>query len=127
MKIIISEKQLRTLLFENNNFEKYTEPFNDEMSKYINLDWAYMEFWDLETDKVYDRKHYYIDIDEDWEEDNWIFSLGNEENNEYELFYDKWLLRDEIVKFPLLKFEKLLSDWFMKTYGYKLYKVDGSR
>lgn len=112
------------LIFEDSKWNQYVNLFDGEMSYLENLNSSDREYWDSDTDEVYDRKNYYFDVPEDWEDNWWIFSLGNEnQNNEYELFYNKEILLDEISKFPPSKFGKLLSNWFTKNYGYKLYKL----
>jgi hypothetical protein len=121
MKIIINENQYRLILESKENLE---DEFDEIMKPYSNMTNSVREFWDDDTYEAYDRENYYLDIDEDWEEDRFVFSLGEpNDNNEYELLYDTFMLKDVMLFFPKKRFEELLKKWFQKTYGNKIYKV----
>ncbi len=121
MKIIINENQYRLILESKENLE---DEFDEIMKPYSNMTNSVREFWDYRTDEVYDRENYYLDIDEDWEDGRFVFSLGEpNDNNEYDLIYDNFMLEDVMSFFPKKTFEELLKNWFQKTYGNKIYKV----
>jgi hypothetical protein len=121
MKIIINENQYRLILESKENLE---DEFDEIMKPYSNMTNSVREFWDYRTDEVYDRENYYLDIDEDFEDNRFVFSLGEpNDNNEYDLMYDDFMLDDVMSFFPKKRFEELLKKWFQKTYGNKIYKV----
>jgi hypothetical protein len=88
-----------------------------------NIDISFREVLDDDYNPT-DVENYYLDIDEDWEENRFVFSLGEpNNNNEYDLVYDEFMLEDVIPFFPKKTFDKLLKNWFQKTYGNKIDKV----
>jgi hypothetical protein len=104
--------------------ETLEDDFDEKMKPYSNITSSVREFWDEDTNETYDRENYYLDIDEDWENDWFVFSLGEpNDNNEYNLLYNNIELKDVKIFFPKKTFDKLLKNWFQKTYGNKIYKV----
>jgi len=104
--------------------ETLEDDFDEKMKPYSNMNSSFREVWDDDTNETYDRENYYLDIDEDGENDWFVFSLGEpNDNNEYDLLYNNIELKDVKIFFPKKTFDKLLKNWFQKTYGNKIYKV----
>jgi hypothetical protein len=81
--------------------ETLEDDFDEIMKPYSNMDSSFREVWDDDTNETYDVENYYLDIDEDGEGNRFVFSLGEpNNNNEYDLVYDKFMLEGIISFFP---------------------------
>jgi len=113
MKIIINE----------NHFEKLEKMFDKYMEEYTNLTYNEREYYDDDW-KYYMAYSFYDDIDEDWEDDEFVFKIfEDEDGNNWYLEYYGWKLKGVISLFGLSMFEKLLKPWFEKNYGFKIINV----
>lgn len=110
MKIIITET----------HFEKLNKFFDKSMSDYVKLESDEREYY---TDDwgYYSALAFYKDIDEDWEDDEFVFKIFDAEDGDgWNLEYYGWELKSVINLFGKEMFEKLLKPWFEKTYDFKI-------
>jgi hypothetical protein len=113
MKIIINE----------NHFEKLEKMFDKTMEEYTNLTYNEREYYD-EDWEYYVGLSFYKDIDEDWEDDEFVFKIFEPKyGDDWYLEYYGWKLKGVISMFGLSMFEKLLKPWFEKNYGFKIIDV----
>jgi hypothetical protein len=113
MKIIINE----------NHFEKLEKMFDKYMEEYTNLTYNEREYYDSDWGE-YIGYSFYDDIDEDYEDDEFVFKVFEpEDGDDWYLEYYGWKLKGVISMFGLSMFEKLLKPWFEKNYGFKIIDV----
>lgn len=126
-------KLLLSIINEGMSYDNLKSEFDEQMNQ-IGLNKlipSVREYYDENTDETYDRLHFYKkndyddeddlenEIDEDdWENDWWIFSLGNENNNKYDLYYNQedTMIEDMVSKFPKNRVNEFLPIWFTETY-----------
>jgi hypothetical protein len=112
MKIIVTESHL----------DKLEKMFDKSMEKYVNLTYNEREYYD--SDWGYNMGlAFYEDIDEDWDDDNFVFRMFEPEDKIWVLEYYGYPIKDVIALFGESMFEKLLKPWFEKNYGYKITNV----
>jgi hypothetical protein len=118
MKIIITENQLEKLTSKLKNI------FEDRMQPFIKLMRGEREYVDEEYN-TYLVYVYYVDIETDWEDDEFIFLAipVDDDHTSFKLEYNKFNLRDVYSLFGKNKFEELLKDWFERNYGLKISSV----
>lgn len=74
-------------------------------------------------------ENFYIDIEEDWENDDWVLQYQEEPGDIGKpdelpiLRYGEWEFRNIISLLGKDKFESLLGDWFTDTYGWSVKTV----
>jgi hypothetical protein len=112
MKIIINE----------NHFEKLENMFDKYMEEYTNLTYNEREYYDSDWG-YHVGLAFYTDIDEDWEDDLFLFKIFEPKDNGFILEYFGFSLQSEIGLFGKSMFEKLLKPWFEKNYGFKIIDV----
>ena len=108
-------------------FEKLMEP-------YSNLDHSEKsyDYWAQEKgDYVdWDVINFYNDIEEDYEDDDWVMQQQNEPGDEGEEDNLPILRYGEHYSFPNIEtmfnqyFDELLKDWFEKIYGYHVKTIE---
>jgi hypothetical protein len=108
-------------------FEKLMEP-------YSNLDHSEKsyDYWAQEKgDYVdWDVINFYNDIEEDYEDDDWVMQYQNEPGDEGEEDNLPILRYGEHYSFPNIEtmfnqyFDELLKDWFEKIYGYHVKTIE---
>ena len=115
-------------------YDKLFSIFDKVMQPYSNLDHTEKsyDYWVQEKGGYvdWDVLNFYHDIEEDYEDDDWVMQYQNEPGDEG---------RDEDL--PILRygkgysfpseesmfgqyFEKLLKDWFEKTYGFEVKTIE---
>lgn len=112
--------------------ERLMELFSNLMKEYTYLDEAERSYDYYLYDKLryvdFNVINYYRDIDEDWEDDSWVFQVQYDRGDvgvDFELpilRYAEWAGQGEFsnVKSMFGKhFEPLLKEWFTKTYNPK--------
>lgn len=116
MKIIINENQLDKIM------GKLKPLFDSEMEEFKNLIEIQREYEDWDTGDVYMAYVYYVDPEVDWEDDEFVFKIIpiDEDNDLFNLEYDRWMFRNIIPLFNKNIFEVLFKDWFEKTYKQKI-------
>ena len=111
-------------------YDKLYSVFEEMMGEYSNLDHTEKsyDYWVQEKGRYVDSNvlNFYVDIDEDYEDDDWIMQYQDEPGDYVKeedlpiLTYGKgYSFPDEESMFGRY-FEKLLKDWFEKVYGYKV-------
>ena len=113
MKYKIDDKRLKSV-------------FANLMSEWSTLEMAgrSYDFWNQDKGRYadIDVENFYKNVDEDWEDDQWIlqYQEGRGDIGEnYELpilRYGEWWFRTIIAMFGKELFEELLGDWFQTTY-----------
>ena len=104
------------------------------MEPYSNLDHTEKsyDYWVQEKGRYvdFDTTNFYHDIEEDWENDDWVVQYQDEPGDEG-VEEDLPILRyGENYSFPNIEtmfnqyFDDLLKDWFKKTYGFEVKTID---
>ena len=103
------------------------------MEEYSNLDHTEKsyDYWVQEKDGYvdWDVLNFYHDIEEDYEDDDWVMQYQNEPGDEGRPEDLPTLTYGKGYSFPAEEsmfgkyFEELLKDWFEKVYGYKVKTV----
>lgn len=118
----------------NIKYDKLYSVFEKLMKSYSNLEYTEKsyDYWVQEKgDYVdFDVINFYKDIEEDYEDDDWVMQYQNEPGDEV-IVEDLPVLRyGEHYSFPNREkmfepyFEKLIKDWFERTYGFKVKTID---
>ena len=117
----------------NIKYDKLYSIFDKMMNPYANLDSTIRtyDYWVQEESRYVDLEvlNFYEDIDEGWEDDDWILQYqdrpGDEGNDE-----DLPILRYSEYYFKTLNtmfgdhLNGLLKDWFEKTYNHKVKTIE---
>lgn len=117
----------------NIKYDKLFSTFEKMMEEYSNLDYTEKsyDYWVQEKGRYvdFDVLNYYHDIENDFEDDDWVIQYqdrpGDEGRNE-----DLPILRYGEYSFTTTQsmfgnhFESLLKDWFEKTYNHKVKTVE---
>lgn len=113
-------------------YDKLVSSFEKIMKEYTNLDYTEKSYddWVFDDNKYIDMNviNFYLDIDEDYEDDNWVMQ-----------YQDNSLKKGADELLPILRygypfntpqimfnqyFDKLLKDWFEKVYGYNVKTIE---
>jgi hypothetical protein len=116
-------------------YEKLFSTFEKMMKEYSNLDHTEKsyDYWVQEKgDYVdWDVLNFYHNIEEDYEDDDWVMQYQNEpgdEGREEDLpilrYADGYSFKSEQSMFGQY-FDELLKDWFEKVYGHNVKTVEG--
>jgi hypothetical protein len=114
-------------------YEKLFSTFENMMEGYSNLDYTEKSYdsWVFEKNRYIDLNviNFYHDIEEDYEDDDWVMQYQNEpgdEGREEDLpilrYGDGYSFKSEQSMFGHY-FDELLKDWFEKVYGHKVKTV----
>jgi hypothetical protein len=114
----------------NIKYDKLLSTFEKMMEEYSNLDHTEKsyDYWVQEKDGYvdWDVLNFYHDIEEDYEDDDWVMQYQNEPGDEGRPEDLPTLTYGKGYSFPAEEsmfgkyFEELLKDWFEKVYGYKV-------
>lgn len=113
MKYIIDDARLKSVFA--NLMSEWSELEKNERS---------YDFWNQDKGRYadIDVDNFYMNVDEDWEDDQWILQYQKtpgDVGEGYELpilRYGEWWFRNLIAMFGKNLFEELLGDWFQTTY-----------
>ena len=116
------------------NYDKLLSTFEKMMKPYSDLEYTEKsyDYWVQEKgDYVdWDVLNFYNDIEEDYEDDDWIMQYQNEPGNEGQpedlpiLRYGDGYSFKSVQSMFSQYFDKLLKDWFEKVYGYNVKTVE---
>ena len=111
-------------------YNKLFSTFEKMMEEYSNLDHTEKsyDYWVQEKGRYvdFDVVNFYQDIDEDYEDDDWVMQYQNEPGDEGRDEDLPTLTYGKGYSFPTEEamfgkyFEGLLKDWFEKVYGYNV-------
>jgi hypothetical protein len=115
-------------------YDKLYSVFEKLMEPYSNLDHTEKsyDYWVQEKGRYvdFDTTNFYHDIEEDWENDDWVVQYQDEPGDEG-VEEDLPILRyGENYSFPNIEtifnqyFDDLLKDWFEKVYGYHVKTIE---
>lgn len=115
-------------------YDKLFSTFEKMMEQYSNLDYTQKsyDYWVQEKgDYVdWDVLNFYHDIEEDYEDDDWVIQYqyepgdeGREEDLPILRYGDGYSFKSVQSMFSQY-FDKLLKDWFEKVYGYNVKTVE---
>ena len=115
-------------------YNKLFSTFEKMMEEYSNLDHTEKsyDYWVQEKGRYvdFDTTNFYHDIEEDWENDDWVVQYQDEPGDEG-VEEDLPILRyGENYSFPNIEtmfnqyFDDLLKDWFKKTYGFEVKTIE---
>ena len=115
-------------------YDKLYSVFEKLMEPYSNLDHTEKsyDYWVQEKGRYvdFDTTNFYHDIEEDWENDDWVVQYQDEPGDEG-VEEDLPILRyGENYSFPNIEtmfnqyFDDLLKDWFKKTYGFEVKTIN---
>ncbi len=115
-------------------YDKLFSIFDKVMQPYSNLDHTEKsyDYWVQEKgDYVdWDVLNFYNDIEEDYEDDDWVMQYQSEPGDEGEEEDLPILRYGEHYSFPNIEsmfsqyFDELLKDWFEKVYGYNVKTIE---
>jgi hypothetical protein len=114
-------------------YEKLFPTFEKMMEEYSHLDYTEKsyDYWEHEKGRYVDLNviNFYVDIDEGYEDDDWIMQY-QDEPGDYSQPEDLPILTyGKGYSFPAEEsmfgkyFEELFKDWFEKVYGYNVKTV----
>ncbi len=111
-------------------YDKLYSIFDKVMQPYSNLDHTEKsyDYWVQEKGGYvdFDVINFYHDIDEDYEYDDWVMQYQNKPGDEVKKEDLPILTYGPNYSFPNVEsmfgqyFERLLKDWFEKTYGFEV-------
>jgi hypothetical protein len=111
-------------------YEKLFSTFENMMEEYSHLDYTEKsyDYWVQEKGGYvdWDVLNFYHDIEEDYEDDDWVMQYQNEPGDEGRDEDLPILTYGKGYSFPSEEsmfghhFDGLLKDWFEKVYGYKV-------
>lgn len=111
-------------------YDKLFSIFDKVMQPYSNLDHTEKsyDYWVSEKGRYvdFDVVNFYYDIDEDYEDDDWVMQYQNEPGDIGDEKDLPILTYSPNYSFPNVEsmfgqyFEKLIKDWFEKTYGFEV-------
>jgi hypothetical protein len=114
-------------------YEKLFSTFENMMEGYSNLDYTEKSYdsWVFEKNRYIDLNviNFYHDIEEDYEDDDWVMQYQNEPGDEGRPEDLPTLTYGKGYSFPVEEsmfgkyFEQLLKDWFEKVYGHNVKTV----
>jgi hypothetical protein len=115
-------------------YDKLYSIFEKLMEPYSNLDHTEKsyDYWVQEKGRYvdFDTTNFYHDLEEDWENDDWVVQYQDEPGDEG-VEEDLPILRyGENYSFPNIEtmfnqyFDDLLKDWFEKTYGFEVKTIE---
>lgn len=117
-------------------YDKLFSAFEKLMEPYSNLDHTEKsyDYWVQEKGGYVDSNvlNFYVDIDEDYEDDDWIMQY-QDEPGDYDYVKEEdlpVLTYGKGYSFPNIEtmfnqyFDELLKDWFEKTYGFEVKTID---
>jgi hypothetical protein len=108
-------------------FEKLMEPYSNLDHTEKSYDYWVQEKGDYVD---WDVINFYNDIEEDYEDDDWVMQYQNEPGDEGEEDNLPILRYGEHYSFPNIEtmfnqyFDELLKDWFEKIYGYHVKTIE---
>ena len=104
------------------------------MAPYSNLDHTEKsyDYWVQEKGRYvdFDVINFYQDIENDWEDDDWVMQYQNEPGDVGDYGKIPILRYGEHYSFPNIEtmfnqyFDNLLKDWFEKTYGFEVKTIE---
>jgi len=116
-------------------YDKLFSTFEKMMEQYSNLDYTEKSYdsWVFEKNRYIDLNviNFYHDIEEDYEDDDWVMQYQDEPGDEGRPEDLPTLTYGKGYSFPTEEsmfgkyFEQLLKDWFEKVYGHKVKTVVG--
>ena len=116
-------------------YDKLFSTFEKMMEQYSNLDYTEKSYdsWVFEKNRYIDLNviNFYHDIEEDYEEDDWVMQYQDEPGDEGREEDLPILRYGKGYSFPVEEsmfgqyFDELLKDWFEKVYGYNVKTVIG--
>lgn len=115
-------------------YDKLYSIFEKLMDPYTNLEYTKKsyDYWVQEKGRYvdFDTTNFYHDLEEDWENDDWVVQYQDEPGDEG-AEEDLPILRyGENYSFPNIEtifnqyFDDLLKDWFEKVYGYHVKTIE---
>jgi hypothetical protein len=115
-------------------YDKLYSIFEKLMDPYTNLEYTKKsyDYWVQEKGRYvdFDTTNFYHDLEEDWENDDWVVQYQDEPGDEG-VEEDLPILRyGENYSFPNIEtifnqyFDDLLKDWFEKVYGYHVKTIE---
>jgi hypothetical protein len=119
----------------NIKYDKLVFAFEKMMEPYSNLDHTQKsyDYWVQEKGGYvdWDVLNFYHNIEEDYEDDDWVMQYQNEPGDEGRpedlptLTYGKGYSFPNIETMFNQYFNELLKDWFEKTYGFEVKTIVG--
>jgi len=118
----------------NIKYDKLLSTFEKMMEEYSNLDHTEKsyDYWVQEKDGYvdWDVLNFYHDIEEDYEDDDWVMQYQNEPGDEGRpedlpilRYGDGYSFKSEQSMFGHY-FDELLKDWFEKVYGHNVKTIE---
>ena len=114
-------------------YDKLFSTFEKMMEEYSNLDHTEKSYdsWVFEKNRYIDLNviNFYHDIEEDYEDDDWVMQYQDEPGDEGRPEDLPMLTYGKGYSFPAEEsmfgkyFEELFKDWFEKVYGYNVKTV----
>ena len=115
-------------------YDKLFSAFEKMMEPYSNLDRTEKsyDYWVQEKGRCvdFDVINFYQDIDEDYEDDDWVMQYQNEPGYVGDYGKIPILRYGEHYSFPNIEtmfnqyFDDLLKNWFKKTYGFEVKTIE---
>lgn len=115
----------------NIKYDKLLSTFEKMMEEYSKMDYTY-DYWVQEKSRYvdFDVINYYRDIDNDYEDDDWVLQYqdssgdeGREEDLPILRYGVGYSFKSEQSMFGH-HFDELLKDWFEKVYGFNVKTVE---
>ena len=108
--------------------------FENMMEEYSHLDHTEKsyDYWVQEKGRYvdFDVINFYQDIENDWEDDDWVMQYQNEPGDVGDYGKIPILRYGEHYSFPNIEtmfnqyFDDLLKDWFERTYGFNVKTIE---